>query len=109
MLTTLVIAGSAIAVYIVGKYLMATLNDLKMAISANTSATASVKEVVDHLVTRIQQLIDEEASPEEFQALVDELSSNNASLAAAVTEGTAAEGDDTGDGTGEDTEEGSEA
>lgn len=94
MLTALVIAGSAVAVYIIGKRIMATLENLKAAIAANSSATASVKAVVDHLVERIQALIDASAPPEDFQALVDELSNNNNTLAEAVTEGTAAEGDD---------------
>jgi hypothetical protein len=102
MITALVIAGSAVAVYIIGRRIMATLDDLKAAIAANTSATASVTDVVNHLVARIQALIDAQAPPEDFQALVDELSANNTSIADAVTAGTAAEGDnvsaDTGDG-----------
>jgi len=67
---------------------MATLQELKDAVAANVEVGQSVVVLIDGLALRIQELINNSATPEEYQALVNEISADTESLAQKVIENT---------------------
>jgi len=69
---------------------MATLADLQAQVAAVGDAEDAAVALITGLAKQIQDLINSGASPEQFQALVDQLKQHTDPLAAAVTANTPA-------------------
>lgn len=70
------------------------MDDLKAAVTAQTSVVSSVTTLLADLKTRLDQAIADD-DPAAIKAISDELSANSAALAAAVTANTPASGQPT--------------
>jgi cell division septum initiation protein DivIVA len=68
--------------------IMATLADLQAQVAAVGSTEDSAVALITGLIAKIQDLINSNATPEQYQALVDDLKSHTDPLAAAVAANT---------------------
>lgn len=70
------------------KGITVSLDSLTAAVAANTSASDSVIVLIQGIVTQLTAAIASGADPVALQALVDQLTTNTAELAKAVTDNT---------------------